>query len=398
MIKFKKPRLSVYDLKSKIYIFDFEFLTWTFSIMYDSYTDWNRLIEAKISSTYKKIVNSKKELKVYLKTVKDLILEHKDKENDSKFKTLKKKIVNKVNWFLDYYVTPYKVKVTKSLSFTFNYMWSNIWSAASFFFSSFSKLRYAWLYLKNTRSNYYGSFYYTGAIHKFKEPENLSELNSDHNPGFVKLAPNKKHRLPYKLHPYVSYAASPYCYVAGTCSSGSLGFRKKARRSKDVFKNMKDYFSVFFVYYFSFYKIDFLFFRLNGLYRILKFFKKQIFKQFKDNFYNLKKVYKKSLVLKKTIEIYENNRDAYPSLLNNLVALMGGHDISKPIPEDLETKEYLAKSMSESDNKFNIKKSRLRRMIMKILYYTSKFPKFIYILDTTTYPFNGCRRVRHYKK
>lgn len=254
------------------------------------------------------------------------------------------------------------------------------------------------MFLKTKRSNYFGSFYYTGATHKFKVPDNLSELNSDHNPHFVKIAPKKNQKIPYKLHPYVRYSTSPYCYVAATCSSGILGFRKKNKRSKDVFNTIKNYFSVFFSYYFSFYKIDFLFFRLNGVYKIFKFFKKQFFKQFKDNFYNLKKLYKKSLTLKKTIQIYDSNRDAYPSLLTNLVALMGGHDITKPIPEDLETKEYLSKSMSESDTKFNVKKSRLRRMLMKILYHLSKFPKFIYILDTTTYPFNGCRRVRHYKK
>lgn len=397
MIKFEKPRISIYELKREILTIDLEFLAWTFSLMYDSFFELHNLLEPKIYKFYEKLVNAKKQLKVHLKNAKNVFLEHK-KNKFLKLKNLKTKYINKATWFLDYYMIPYKIKTSKPSFFNFNYMWSTIWGAASFFFSSFSKLRYAWIFLKNTRSNFFGNFYYTGAIHKFKEPENLSELNSDHNPYFAKLAPKKKHRIPYKLHPYVSYAASPYCYVAATCSSGSLGFRKKARRSKDVIKIMTDYFNVFFVYYFSFYKIDFLFFRLNGLYRMLKFFKKQIFKQFKDNFYNLKKIYKKSLSLKKTIEIYDYNRDAYPSLLTNLVALMGGHDISKPIPEDLETKEYLAKSMSESDSKFNIKKSRLRKMVMKILYYTSKFPKFIYIIDTTTYPFNGCRRVRHYKK
>lgn len=400
MIKFNKPkRTIVYDLKSIDFSMDFQFLIWIFSIMYDSiFFNSETILNDKISKFYKKIVNTKNELKFFLKTIVKLISEHQIKMSLLKVKTSKKKMVNKSKWFLNYYTVPYQVKSNKLNFFNFNYMWSNIWSSASFFFSSFSKLRYAWIYFKNSRSNYFGSFYYTGAIHKFLEPDNVSELNENHNPYFAKIVPKRKHTIPYKMHPYVSYAASPYCYVTTSCTSGSLGFQKKARRSKDVFKKMRDYFNVFFVYYFSFYKIDFLFFRLNGFYRILKFFKAQIFKQFKNNFFNLKKTYKKSLTLKKTIQIYEYNRDAYPSLLTNLVALMGGHDITKPYPEDKETTEYLAKSMSQSDTKFDIKKSKLRRMIMKILYYTSQFPKFIYIVDTTTYPFNGCRRVRHYKK
>ena len=399
MLKFKNV-IFFYDtgIGSKTIVLDSYFFTWTFSLMYDSFGDLANVPLLNISKLYKKIVLSKQEIKIYLKITKDLMLEHQEKIKLIILSDLKTKFINKVSWFLNYYVVPYKIKANKLTFFNFNYMWSNIWSNASFFFSSFSKLRYAWLYLKNTRSNYFGTFYYTGTSHKFKEPENLSELNEKHNPSHTKIIPKKKHKLPYKVHPYVSYSASPYCYVAATCSSGTLGFEKKTRRSKDVFKNMKDYFSVFFVYYFSFYKIDFLFFRLNGLYRIFKFFKKQIFKQFKDNFYNLKKIYKKSLALKKSIVIYQNNRDAYPNLLTNLIALMGGHDISKPIPVDLETKAYLSKSMSTSDVKFDIKQSRLRRMVIKILYYVSKFPKFIYIIDTTTYPFNGCRRVRHYKK
>jgi hypothetical protein len=109
-------------------------------------------------------------------------------------------------------------------------------------------------------------------------------------------------------------------------------------------------------------------------------------------------LYKKSKYLKKEINTYDANIDAFPGLMRRLVALMGGQDISKPIIPDQETEEYLEKSMSSSDTKFNSKKSKLNRMVTKMLYFSSKFPKFIYIIDTTTYPFNGCRRVRHYKK
>jgi hypothetical protein len=83
----------------------------------------------------------------------------------------------------------------------------------------------------------------------------LTDLNIKYK---VKIIPKEMDELPYKLHPSVIQAFSPYGYVATTASSGTLGLKKKARRSKDAIKNMKEYFDIFYNYYFSFYKIDFL--------------------------------------------------------------------------------------------------------------------------------------------
>lgn len=235
-------------------------------------------------------------------------------------------------------------------------------------------------------------------MYKFKAPNNLELLNKFYNPNKINLVTKESDDFPYKLHPYVSYAHSPYSYINATCSSGTLGYKKKNRRSPEVLNTMKNYFNIFFIYYFALHKIDFLFFKLNGIFKIFKSLKHQMFTQFKTNFYKLKKIYIESRKLKKVIDVYDENRDIYPKLIGNLVAMASAKKPMKELIPDKKTQEYLEKSMSESDNEFNIRKARLSKLNFKILHYISKYPKFIYIMDTTTYPFNGCRRVRHYKK
>lgn len=314
--------------------------------------------------------------------------------------TKKKKFKNISNWFSDYYTVEYKIRQIKNKKFLFNYLWQNLWSLASFFTSSFGKLRSAWLYFKNTRTNYFSTFYYSGALYKFIKPGNLGYLN-ENSTGY-RLKPDSEEKeekaLPYKLHPYVSYAHSPYNHVHATCSSGTIGFKKKHRRSKDALYKMKDYFNIFFTYYFSLYKIDFLFFRFNGIFKLFKALKNKMFDQFRVNFYNLRKLFFKSRKLKKALDLYDDNRDEYPKLIGNLIAMISAKVPAKTLVPDKETEEYLKKSMEKSDVQFNAKRAKLSKLNFKILHYISKFPKFIYVLDTTAYPFNGCRRVRHYKK
>jgi hypothetical protein len=96
MIKFEKPRISIYELKREILLIDLEFLAFTFSIMYDSFFELHNLLEPKISNFYKKLVSTKKKLGVNLKTEKNIFLEHKKSDKFLKLKNLKTKFINKV--------------------------------------------------------------------------------------------------------------------------------------------------------------------------------------------------------------------------------------------------------------------------------------------------------------
>jgi hypothetical protein len=344
-------RNSFFELHAKMpnsFFFSLAFLPWYASIIYDitSIVNILKLIARQqysyIELLHKKLESPNKAVKKKIDSISSLVGSYRIRfYKYFRDGSLKKKFVNKSNSYLRCFFVPYRTESDTQIFFNFKYMWSALWSSTSFFFSSFSNIRYAWFCFKTTRSNYFGTFYYTGAYFKFREPDTLFKLTDLNIKYKVKIIPKEMDELPYKLHPSVIQAFSPYGYVATTASSGTLGLKKKARRSKDAIKNMKEYFDIFYNYYFSFYKIDFLFFRLSGIYRILKFFKNKLFRKFRKNFYSLKRLYKKSKYLKKEINTYDANIDAFPGLMRRLVALMGGQDISKPIIPDQETEEYL---------------------------------------------------------
>ena len=318
-------------------------------------------------------------------------------------KKIKTKIKTKTK-VANNYMVKYKVKPGKSDTFSFNYLWNNLWSNSNFFTTAFAKIRSAWIYIKNTRSNYFGTFYYTGAMLKFENQNNIDILNTFNNKNKKKVDLIKHDAFPYELHPYVSYAYSPYSYVHDTCSAGTFGFKKKNRRSNEVLTHIKNFFNKFFMYYFELYKIDFLFFRLNGLFKLFKSLKQHMFSPLRKNLSLIRKTSLEIKKLKLEVYIYEVNKDAVPKLLEVLASIPAEVG-AKPIEDPLwEATKAIFKTIPKQQRKipedkyYEKKKSKILKLKFKILQLIRKYPRFVYLMDSTSYPFNGCKRVRHYKK
>lgn len=306
---------------------------------------------------------------------------------------------NKSSNFFKYLIHFYKIKNTKLEKFNFKYLWYNLYAYSDFWISSYSNLKYAWLLLKSTRSNYFGTFYHTGTLTRFKNPDNISILNKYYNFYNVLIGDNVKFRFPYKLHPYVRNSMSPFCYVWTTCSSGIFNFKKKSKRSKNILQMFKKYFFVYFTHYFQINKIDFLFFKINGFTNLIKFLKKELVFPAKNNFYNLKGLHKMSKKLKKQINAMEKTSKIYPKLLKTVINAFSQH--KKIIRDQKKDIIYLDdpidKIQNESIDEIQEKKNKLFRWTTRIMEYMSRYPKFFYLIDASSYSFNGCRRVRHYK-
>lgn len=234
---------------------------------------------------------------------------------------------------------------------------------------------------------------------KFKIPEDYHQLNEYVNPYKVKLINKDEFEFPYMMHPYVTKSKSPFCYVLATCSSGTLGNHKKAKRSKNVLDSIQTYFLVYSTYYFRTNSIDFFFLKINGFSKIFRFIKKKMMFQFKDAIFHFKKLYKKIQKLNKKIKTIKTTHSNFPKyMLSVIKALTDPRLTDKPITVTDEEMNSIMNQPKEIDNaNFNEKQSKLVKFTSRMLYFLSKFPKFIYIMDNTNYPFNGCKRVRHYK-
>ena len=178
-------------------------------------------------------LNGKKKINTNIETFfNNKISIFKQKINKKKIKQFKSKLMSILSGFIKFY----NIKTSRMKKFSFNYLWYNILSLQHFFFSSYSKINYSWLTLKNTRSNFFSTFFYTGNLTAPKYPtdiETTETLISNLKKYTINAIPRvfkkeKEHfSAPYNLHPYIVQSKSPYSHVISTCSAGTLKFKKK---------------------------------------------------------------------------------------------------------------------------------------------------------------------------
>lgn len=350
-------------------------------------------------------LNGKKKINTNIETFfNNKISIFKQKINKKKIKQFKSKLMSILSGFIKFY----NIKTSRMKKFSFNYLWYNILSLQHFFFSSYSKINYSWLTLKNTRSNFFSTFFYTGNLTAPKYPtdiETTETLISNLKKYTINAIPRvfkkeKEHfSAPYNLHPYIVQSKSPYSHVISTCSAGTLKFKKKAKRSRTVVSLLVQYYSVYFHYFFSLYSIDFFFLKLNGFFRNFKFWKKIISKNIRNYLHKLKYQYRVWKRYRKTIVANKKHDEGFRALANTLIRL-SKHSDNKLIPKDYITEEddLNLKRCFEMSDKFIVEqKNKQSKVASKIIFYASRYPKSIYWINSTSYPFNGCRRVRHYK-
>jgi hypothetical protein len=206
-------------------------------------------------------------------------------------------------------------------------------------------------------------------------------------------------KFPYKLNPFVKYGESPYMFVAFTFSLGMLGFEKRAKRSKKIYRAVCDLIDIYMKNYFYNNKIDFFFFKFNGNFKFIKYFKrniKNVFKKVgkrmkyvaKNITWNIAKIKERELVAHKIEMDFRRANVLRSRILNTPVS-----HVKSPYLLKIGHKEKQRRDRLNSKNKAKISLS-----VVKLLYITRILPHFVYMIDRTSYPFNGCRRVRHYKK